>query len=329
MATVLVTGGAGYIGAHAAKALARAGHTPVVYDNLSHGYRDFVRWGPLVEGDVLDRGQLDAAFARYRPEGVLHFAGLIDVNESVQDPALYWRINVAGSLTLVEAMLAAGCHGLVFSSTCAVYGAPQASPIDESLPIAPISPYGATKAAVERLLADACAASPLRAVALRYFNAAGADAEGEIGEAHVPETHLIPRILAAALDPAIAIRIYGTDYATPDGTAVRDYIHVEDLADAHVAALGRLADGEAFGALNLGTGRGRSVREVIAVARRITGARLEVQEAPRRDGDQPEAIADPRRARARLGWQARHTDIDAIVGSAWAWHRRHGVGKPR
>jgi UDP-arabinose 4-epimerase len=319
--TVLVTGGAGYIGSHACKALARAGHRPVVYDNLSRGHREAVRWGPLVEGDLADRTRLVAAIRRHGASAVMHFAAFAYVGESVGDPALYYRNNLGGSLSLLEAMREAGIGRIVFSSTCATYGIPETMPIAETAPQLPVNPYGETKLAIERALHWYGAAYGIRSVSLRYFNAAGADPEGEIGEEHEPETHLIPLVIAAALGRRPHVEVYGTDYPTHDGTAIRDYIHVQDLAEAHVLALGHLAAGGAAAALNLGTGRGHSVREVIAAVERHGNRAVPRRDAPRRAGDPPELVADARRAAALLGWRPHLSDLDTIVATAIAWHR--------
>lgn len=322
---VLVTGGAGYIGSHACKALARAGHQPIAYDNLVYGHRWAVRWGPLVEGELADDATLDAAFRCHKPDAVMHFAAYAYVGESVADPIKYYRNNVAGSLTLLEACQRHGVDKLVFSSTCATYGVPQQIPISESHPQAPINPYGASKLMVERMLADCGVAHGLRSIALRYFNAAGADPEGEIGEAHDPETHLIPLVLEAAAGARPHIQILGTDYDTADGTCIRDYIHVSDLADAHVMALERLAHSEpGMQAYNLGNGQGFSVRQVIAAAERVTGRSIPVLEAARRPGDPPALVGDATRARRELGWQPQLAELDTIIATAWHWHSRSG-----
>ena len=320
--SILVTGGAGYVGSHACKALAAAGWRPVVYDNLSRGRRAAVRWGPLVEGDLADRAAVMAALSAHNIGAVMHFAAFAYVGESVGDPELYYHNNLGGTLSLLSAMRAAGVATLVFSSTCAVYGVPASVPIREDCPKVPLNPYGETKLAIERALHWYSGAYGLRHAALRYFNAAGCDPEGEIGEDHDPETHLIPRVLRAALGTAEPVEIYGTDYPTPDGTAIRDYIHVTDLADAHVKALADLAAGGDSMALNLGTGSGASVREVVAAVERVAGRRVPKREAARRPGDPPELVADPALARARLGWQPRHSDLDTIVGTALAWETR-------
>jgi UDP-glucose-4-epimerase GalE len=321
MASILVTGGAGYVGSHACKALAAAGHAPIAYDNLGRGHRELVRWGPLEEGDVRDGARLDAVFARHRIDAVMHFAALAYVGESVGEPALYYRNNVGGTLELLEAMRRAGVDLLVFSSTCATYGTPERMPIGEDTEQRPINPYGTSKLVVERVLRDYDAAYGLRSVSLRYFNAAGCDPDGEVGEDHDPETHLIPRVLTAAGGAAPHVEVFGTDYPTPDGTCVRDYVHVADLADGHVRALDYLRRGGATTAINLGTGRAFSVREVIGAAERVTGRRIPVREGPRRPGDPPVLVADPTRARAVLGFAPRFTDIEPIVATAWRWHQ--------
>jgi len=324
VATVLVTGGAGYVGAHACKALAAAGHLPVVFDNLSTGWRAAVRWGPLVVGDLLDPAALDAAFAAHAPAAVMHFAALSNVGESVIEPGRYWRNNVTGSLNLAEAMIRHDVGALVFSSTCAIYGEARGAALTEDDPVAPVNPYGRTKLAVERLLGDFGAAHGLRAVSLRYFNAAGADPEGEIGEDHRPETHLIPLTLQAIAGRRAEIAIFGTDYPTPDGTCIRDYVHVSDLARAHVMALDHLLAGGEGLALNLGSGTGHSVRAVIETAMRVTARPAPVVEAPRRAGDPPRLVSGSARAQERLGWRAERSDLATMIGDAWAWADRGG-----
>ncbi len=316
---VLVTGGAGYIGSHACKVLAAAGWRPIVFDNLSRGRREAVRWGPLVEGDLADRARLRCAIAEHRVTAVMHFAGYAYVGKSVADPALYYRNNLEGSLALLEAMRETGVGEIVFSSTCATYGVPDRVPIGESAPQRPVNPYGETKLAIERALHWYGAAYGLRSVKLRYFNAAGADPDCEIGECHEPETHLIPLVLQAALGQRPRIEIYGTDYPTPDGTAIRDYVHVHDLAIAHLRALERLRQGGASIAVNLGTGSGHSVREVIAAAEAVSGRRVPARAAPRRSGDPAALVADPSLAAEILGWRARHSDLDTIIRTALAW----------
>lgn len=321
MANVLVTGGAGYIGSHAAYALARAGHVPIVFDNFLYGHRDFVRWGPLVEGDVRDATALERAFAAHRCDAVMHFAALAYVGESVADPGRYYDVNVGGTRTLLDAMVRARVPAIVFSSTCATYGVPGTVPIVEEAPLAPINPYGMSKLVCERMMDDFEIAYGLRSTRLRYFNAAGCERDAAIGEDHSPETHLIPLVLDAAIGRRESISVFGTDYPTADGSPIRDYIHVSDLAAAHVAALDRLLAGGASCALNLGTGRGASVREVIEVARRVTGRRIRSVDAPRRPGDPPELVADATAARRTLGWVPRHSSLEAIVADAWRWHR--------
>ena len=317
---VLVTGGAGYIGSHACKVLARAGYRPVVFDNLSRGHRAAVRWGSLVEGYLAERGKLAAALERHRVSVVMHFAAHAYVGESVTDPALYYANNLGGSLSLLEAMREAGVDKIVFSSTCATYGTPAEVPIRETIPQLPVNPYGETKLAIERALYWYGEAYGLRWVSLRYFNAAGADPESEIGERHEPETHLIPLVLEVALGERRHIDIYGTDYPTPDGTAIRDYIHVRDLAEAHLCALERLSAGGQSAALNLGTGRGHSVREVIRAAEAVSGKSVPCRETARRPGDPPVLVADPSLAAELLGWRAQVSDLETIVRTALAWH---------
>jgi UDP-arabinose 4-epimerase len=319
---VLVAGGAGYIGSHACEALARSGYEPVAYDSLSFGHREMVRFGPFEQGDIRDRDRLIEVMRRRRPVAVMHFAALIAVGESVQDPAIYYDNNVRGALALLDAMRACGVDKLVFSSTAAVYGLPEVQPITEQAAKAPINPYGRTKLMIEQALADYSSAYGLRSVALRYFNACGAHPSGEIGEMHEPETHLIPRALMALLGQIEALDVMGTDYPTPDGTALRDYIHVCDLADAHVAALRYLEKGGDTAAMNLGTGRGFSVKEILQSAERVAGRPVPARFAPRRAGDPPMLIADPSLAKSTLGWEAKWTDIDAIIASAWRWAQR-------
>ena len=319
---VLVTGGAGYVGSHACSALHAAGLSPVTYDNLSRGFRELVRFGPFEQGDILDETRLVEVLDAYRPVAVMHFAAFAYVGESVDAPLDYYRNNFAGALSLLGAMRKAGVDRFVFSSTCAVYGTPETQPMPEGLPLAPINPYGRSKLMVEQALADASAAHGFRSVSLRYFNASGAHPSGEIGEMHEPEPHLIPRALMAAHGEIDAIDVFGTDYPTPDGTAIRDYIHVCDLADAHVAALRYLQEGGETISLNLGTGRGHSVREILDSVARVTGREPPSRIAPRRPGDPPKLVADPAAARRVLGFEAKWTKIDAVISSAWEWHRR-------
>jgi UDP-glucose-4-epimerase GalE len=321
---VLVTGGAGYIGSHAVRELREAGHAVAVLDDLSYGHREAVpRDVPLIDADLAD-----AAALRRGLEGadaVIHFAGLLSVAESVRDPASYYRVNVVKGLALLDAMIAARVRRIVFSSTCAVYGVPVRVPIDESHPQEPINAYGATKRAFERVLLDYARAGLLRAVALRYFNAAGCHPDGSLGEDHDPEVHLIPLAVDAALGRGEGLRVHGDDYDTPDGTCVRDYIHVQDLALAHVAALS-LEGGEPFQAFNLGTGQGRSVREVIRAVERVTGRPVPVTSGARRPGDPPALVAQPDRARAALGFVPRWQDLEAIVETTARWRRDHPHG---
>jgi UDP-arabinose 4-epimerase len=323
---VLVTGGAGYVGSHTCKALARAGYSAVCYDNLVHGHEWAVKWGPLERGDILDRERLIAVLRYYQPVAVLHFAALAYVGESVVRPADYYRNNVVGSFELLEAMRSTGVTRLVLSSSCATYGVPHELPLSENAPQAPINPYGRSKLMVEQALADYAAAYGLSSVALRYFNAAGADPEGETGEDHDPETHLIPLVLAAT-DPGRPVTVFGDDYDTPDGTCIRDYVHVSDLADAHVLALEALdRRGSGAAAYNLGSEAGASVREVIAVARQVTGRPIAVRMGARRPGDPPRLLADAGKAKRELGWAPRHSDLGTIVSTAWEWMNR-GSGR--
>ncbi len=317
---ILVTGGAGYIGSHACKALFKAGYQPIACDNLVFGHPWAVRWGPLEQGDIADRPWLDALIERHRPLAVMHFAAFAYVGESVQNPRKYFRNNVAGTLTLLEAVRDHGIRYFIFSSSCATYGLPERMPIAEDCPQVPINPYGASKLMIERMLADFDRAHGLRPICLRYFNAAGADAEGEIGEDHDPETHLIPLAIRAAQGGAPALAIMGTNYPTPDGTAVRDYVHVTDLAAAHVQALDDLVAGGASVALNLGTGQGYTVWQVVRAIEAASGHPVPVREAPRRDGDPPVLVADPRRAWHRLHRTPLHSGLCQIVETAWRWH---------
>lgn len=313
---VLVTGGAGYIGSHCCKALAHAGHEPIVYDNLFRGHADAVKWGALIEGDMRDQDLLEQTLATERIDAVIHFAALAYVGESVQNPEWYYDNNVGGMLSLLNAVKAVGVQQIVFSSSCATYGIPPSVPIHEDTPQNPINPYGRTKLICEWMLGDAARSGALRFAALRYFNAAGADPEGVLSERHDPETHLLPLALMAALGTGKPLGILGTDYPTPDGTCVRDYIHVDDLARAHVMALGHLSAGGASVKLNLGTGRGTSVREVTQAVERVTGKSVPLFEAPRRAGDPPALVADAAKAREVLGFETRWNDIDDMVRHA-------------
>jgi|SRR5579872_1510782 len=319
---ILVTGGAGYIGSHAAKALAQAGLQPVVLDNLQRGHREAVQWGPLIEADTSDPAALEKIFREHSIEAVLHFAAFAYVGESMREPGLYFRNNLANTLTLLDTMRLCGVRILVFSSTCATYGNPRKIPISEDHPQHPVNPYGESKLMVERLLYWFGCIHGLRWTALRYFNAAGADPDGQLGEEHDPETHLIPLAISAAMGREQALEIYGTDYDTPDGTAIRDYLHVTDLAEAHVAALRYLRDGGESTAFNLGTGRGHSVREVIAMVERVSGHKVPVREAGRRAGDPPRLVADASKSGERMNWHPAHSSLEEIVQTAWNWQHR-------
>jgi UDP-glucose 4-epimerase len=324
--TVLVTGGAGYIGAHACKVLARAGYAPVVYDNLSTGWRGAVQFGPLEQGDLCDRARLDEVFARWQPMAVMHFAALSLVGEAMADPGRYWRVNVGGSLNLIEAALAAGCRRMVFSSTCATYGEPDGITVDEDTPQHPINPYGATKRAIEEMLRDFDRAHGLHHVIFRYFNVAGADPEAQVGEWHQPETHLIPLMLDAVEGRRPALTLHGTDYPTPDGTPIRDYVHVMDLVEAHVAGLRWLEDGRENRVFCLGSGQGFSVREVVEAARAVTNRPVPMVEGPRRPGDAVRLVSGSQRAMAELGWNPTRSTLRQMIEDAWRWQRGGGYG---
>ncbi len=326
--TILVTGGAGYIGSHAVLALQQAGYGVVVLDNLAYGHQDIandVLKVELVVGDTCDRPLLDNLFATRDIAAVMHFAAYTYVGESVTDPAKYYRNNFVGTLTLLEAMMAASVNKFVFSSTCATYGVPKTVPIPEDHPQDPISPYGVSKLMVEQVLKDFDSAYQFKSVRFRYFNAAGADPSGRLGEDHVPETHLIPLVLLTALGKRDSISIFGTDYPTPDGTCVRDYIHVTDLAEAHVLGLNYLLKGGDTTVFNLGNGNGFSVKEVIETARQITDREIKAVECPRRPGDPPALVGSSDRARSILGWNPQYADLNQIISHAWNWHqKRHG-----
>lgn len=326
--TILVTGGAGYIGSHAVLALQQAGYGVVVLDNLAYGHQDIandVLKVELVVGDTCDRPLLDNLFATRDIAAVIHFAAYAYVGESVTDPAKYYRNNFVGTLTLLEAMMAASVNKFVFSSTCATYGVPKTVPIPEDHPQDPISPYGVSKLMVEQVLKDFDSAYQFKSVRFRYFNAAGADPSGRLGEDHVPETHLIPLVLLTALGKRDSISIFGTDYPTPDGTCVRDYIHVTDLAEAHVLGLNYLLKGGDTTVFNLGNGNGFSVKEVIETARQITDREIKAVECPRRPGDPPALVGSSDRARSILGWNPQYADLNQIISHAWNWHqKRHG-----
>ena len=320
-AAVLVTGGAGYVGAHACKALAEAGYRPIVYDNLSTGHENFVRWGPLIRGDIRDYATLRDAIYYHEVTSVLHFAACAYVGESVIDPQKYYDNNVTGTLSLLRAMIDTDTSTIVFSSSCAIYGEPEQIPITEACAKEPVNPYGASKLMIERVLMDYVRAYGFQFVALRYFNAAGADPDARIGELRDPETHLIPRAMMSIQGHLDDFEVFGSDYPTRDGTAIRDYIHVSDLAEAHVAALRRLQDGKTGGAYNLGTGQGYSVREVLEAISRESGESLRTPVGLRREGDPAELVADASLGKSELGWRPQHSDLETIVRTAWAWHR--------
>ena len=324
--TVLVTGGAGYIGSHAVKLLGQRGYQTVVYDNLIYGHREAAPRGDFIEGDLHDTARLVQVLKEHHITDVMHFAAFAYVGESVQDPLKYYANNVAGTLSLLQAMRAAGVQHLIFSSTCAVYGIPQYPVLTEEHPLCPINPYGESKLFVERILQASATAYGLRWISLRYFNAAGADPEGELGESHDPETHLIPLVLSVASGRRTDVAIFGTDYDTADGTCIRDYIHVNDLADAHILALQALDTDKAQTAYNLGNGTGYSVRQVIETAEHVTGRPIATRIAPRRAGDPSCLVAAADKIRAALGWQPRYTDLPTIITTAWHWEcqRRYG-----
>jgi UDP-arabinose 4-epimerase len=322
MATILITGGAGYVGSHCAKALAEAGHDGIVFDNLSCGHREFVRWGPLVEGDIRDSTALESLFKTHHIDAVVHLAALAYVGESVKVPGQYYDVNVNGTRVLLDAMVRAEVSQIVFSSSCAVYGQPDSLPIVEGTRCNPINPYGFTKFACERMMDDFGHAYGVRSVPLRYFNAAGAEETGEIGEDHSPETHLIPLVLEAASGARSNIQVFGTDYETPDGTAIRDYVHVCDLARAHVLAVQYLLAGGGSIALNLARGWGASVREVVDAASAVTGCKIDARDAQRRSGDPAILVADATLAQNLLGWSAKRSDLATVISDAWQWHLR-------
>ena len=319
---ILICGGAGYIGSHAAKALRQAGREPIVFDDLTSGHEHAVRWGPLVKGDVRNADAVRAAIRQYKPDAVMQFAARIEVGEGEKDPAHFYDNNVAGTLNLVRTMLEEGVKNLVFSSTCAIYGDPEKLPLTEDLAKRPVSTYGRTKLMTEQMLEDISRAHGLNFAALRYFNAAGADPDGEIGEEHDPETHLIPNALKAAMGLGGPMKLFGTDYPTPDGTCIRDFIHVTDLAEAHILAADKLASGSGRLQLNLGAGNACTVLEVLKAVERATGRKVPVEISPRRPGDAIALYADTTKVRAELGWTPRFSDIDTVVSTAWAFHRR-------
>jgi UDP-glucose 4-epimerase len=318
---ILVTGGAGYIGSHCCKELSKKGFQPVTIDNLVYGHKDFVRWGEFFQGDVGDPAHLKKCLEQHKIEAVMHFAAYAYVGESVEDPVKYYENNLRNTIQLLHAVLDNNIKYFVFSSTCATYGYPRKTPIDEDHPLNPINPYGRTKRMIEEMLQDYQNAYGLKYMSLRYFNAAGADPDGEVGEDHNPETHLIPLVLDAAIGKRKDIKVFGTDYETPDGTCIRDYIHVTDLAQAHILALQRLLDSANSGTYNLGNGQGFSVLEIIERARKITGKNITVENSDRRPGDPPVLIASNEKAVKELGWRPQYADIDDIIGSAWRWHQ--------
>jgi len=322
---ILVTGGAGYIGSHASRLLARAGHDVWCYDNLSRGHRPAALPGRLIVGEIADRATVEAVLREHKIEAVMHFAAFALVGESVSDPSLYYQNNVSATLALLEALRAADVKRIVFSSTTATYGMPERIPITEDTPQQPINPYGFSKLVIEKALADYAHAYGFAYAALRYFNAAGASPDGDLGEVDRSQSRLIPLTLQVALNQREAITIFGDDYPTPDGTCIRDYIHVDDLGSAHVQALTRLTPGKGL-TLNLGVGHGYSVRQVIESCRRVSGHPIPARVVPRRPGDPPELVADASRARAALDWKPRYAELDQIVGTAWRWHSTHPHG---
>ena len=327
MNKVLVTGGAGYIGSHACKALKQAGYEPVTFDNLITGWQDAVKFGPFEQGDLLDRDRIDAVFAAHKPIAVMHFAALSQVGESMTNPGMYWRNNVVGSLNLIEAAVAAGCLDFVFSSTCATYGEQDGVTLDEHCAQEPINAYGASKRAIEDMLNNFGQSHGLRSVIFRYFNVAGGDPDAEIGEFHRPETHLIPLMLDAVDGRRAALTIFGTDYDTPDGTCIRDYVHVCDLVDAHVLGVKWLRDGKGSRVFNLGTGNGFSVREVVEHSGEVTNRVVPIVEGDRRAGDATKLVSGSKRAEAELGWVPKRSNMKDMITDAWRWHQNGGYEK--
>ena len=319
MTNILVAGGAGYIGAHTCLELFNKGFTPITYDNLSNGHAEFVKWGPLEIGDIRDHNKLDGVLGKYEPLAIIHFAAAIEVGESFRDPSGYYDNNVAGTITLLRAAQAAAIDKLVFSSTCATYGIPSSIPMDEAHAQAPINPYGRSKLIVEQILRDMDLHQGFRSFILRYFNAAGADPEGRIGEWHSPETHAIPIAIETALGRRSHFQVMGTDYDTRDGSCVRDFVHVLDLADAHTRAIEHLLNNGTSHALNLGTGHGTTVKELLETVQHVAGREFDIKYGPRREGDSPALVADNTLARRTIGWSPRH-DLQSIVGTAWNWH---------
>ena len=321
MTNILVVGGAGYIGSHTCLNLSEKGYTPVVYDSLLNGHKEFAQWGPFEQGDIRDRNRLDEVIRAYNPAAIVHFAGLIEVAQSVFDPIAFFENNVSGSLTLFAAAMHAGIDKLVFSSTCATYGLPLSGQLREDHPQEPINPYGRSKLMVEQVLSELSIRKDFRSVILRYFNAAGADPDGRIGEWHMPETHVIPVAIEAATGKRQKFKIFGSDYPTRDGTCIRDFVHVCDLAEAHSRGIDYLVNGGKNVALNLGTGSGTSVREIVNAIERVSGRRLPLEYGERRAGDPPELVADNAMAKDVLNWKPRHS-LESMVESAWKWHTR-------
>ena len=321
MKNVMVTGGAGYIGSHACKVLRDQGYVPVTYDNLSTGWEDAVKFGPFERGDLHDRARLDEVFAKYQPVAVMHFAAFSQVGEAMREPGKYWHNNVGGSLVLIEAAVAAGCLNFVFSSTCATYGDQDGVVLDENSAQMPLNAYGASKRAIEDILTDFGASDGLNSVIFRYFNVAGCDPDGEVGEFHQPETHLIPLMLDAIEGKRPALTVFGTDYPTPDGTCIRDYVHVMDLVDAHVLGLKWLEDGKGSRVFNLGTGKGFSVREVIDHSSSVTNKPVPIVEGDRRAGDAVALVSGSTRANAELGWSPERSTLQRMISDAWRWHQ--------
>ena len=326
MKNILVVGGAGYIGSHMCKHLSKHGYLPIVLDNLSRGHEEAVKWGPFIKGSISDRNILKRIFSEHRIDAVMHYAAYCYVGESVTNPSMYYQNNLADTICLLSEMVEADAKRIVFSSSCAVYGEPEEIPITENHSQNPVNPYGRTKYMVEQVLDDFNYAYGGESVSLRYFNAAGADPEGELGEDHNPETHLIPLTIQVALGQRGEIRIFGDDYPTPDGTCIRDFIHVEDLAGSHLLALEQLLNGKGSGTYNLGNGQGYSVREVIDIARRITGKPIKDRVVDRRDGDPAVLVGSSERAKIELGWKPRFPDLESIVETAWHWHQKHPNG---
>jgi UDP-glucose 4-epimerase len=322
MTNILVVGGAGYIGSHACLDLFGKGFTPIVYDNLSNGHAEFAKWGPLEVGDIRDRKRLDEVFLKYKPQAIIHFAAAIEVGESVREPGAFYENNVAGTITLLRAAQAAGVNKIVFSSTCATYGIPSSIPLNEGHAQSPINPYGRSKLIIEQVLKDLDSYQGFRSVILRYFNAAGADPEGRIGEWHSPETHAIPIAMDAVLGRRSSFNVFGTDYETRDGSCLRDFVHVLDLADAHTRAIDHLLNVGKSHALNLGTGHGTTVKELLRTIQEVVGRSFDIKYGPRREGDSPALVADNTLARQTIGWSPRH-DLRSIIDTAWNWHSNY------